>query len=42
MPDARGVVHIDKIEHTPTVPELGGVVEVRSRENAAVTFIPML
>jgi hypothetical protein len=41
-PEARGVVHVDEIEHAPSVPELGAVVEVRFRENATVTFVPMV
>ena len=27
-PETRDVVHVDKVEHTPSVPELGAVVEV--------------
>jgi len=40
-PDTRDVVHIDEVEHAPSVPELRGIVEVRPHENAAVTFVPM-
>lgn len=40
--DTRNVVHVDEIEHAPSVSELGAVVEVRFRKNATVTFVPML
>ena len=42
VPEARSVVHVDEVEHTPSVPELGAIVEVRLRENATVTFVPMI
>ena len=41
-PEARDVIHVDEVEHAPSVPELGAVVEVRFRENATVSFVPMV
>ena len=40
--DTRGIVHVDEIEHAPSVPEFRGIVEIRFRENATVAFVPML
>jgi len=41
VPGTRDVVHVDEVKHAPSVSQLRGIVEVRSREDATVTFIPM-
>lgn len=42
VPDARDIVHVDEVEHARPVPEFRGIVEVRFREDAAVSFIPVI
>jgi len=41
-PEACDVIHVDEVEYAPSVPELGGIVEVRFRESATVAFVPMV
>ena len=42
VPDTGGIIHVNEIKHAPSVPELGAVVEVRSREDTAVSFVPVV
>jgi hypothetical protein len=42
VPDTRSVIHIDEVKHAPSVPELRRVVKIRFRENATVTFVPVV